>query len=64
MSSAKVSRDFQTAALAFQRVQRLSAEKQRQYVDRAKANLSELENSTGGDGVPLSVSMSFYVARK
>jgi len=53
MEQAKVSRDFQAAALTFQRAQRRSAEKQRQYVDRAKASLAEAESSELTPGPPL-----------
>jgi len=45
MEQAKVSRDFQTAVAAFQKAQRHSAEKQRQYVERAKASLSDAAES-------------------
>ena len=45
MEQAKVSRDFQTAVAAFQKAQRHSAEKQRQYVERAKASLSDATES-------------------
>ena len=45
MEQAKVSRDFQTAVAAFQKAQRHSAEKQRQYVERAKASLPDAAES-------------------
>ncbi|GAA99173.1 uncharacterized protein L969DRAFT_378868 [Mixia osmundae IAM 14324] len=41
LEQAKISRDFQSAMLSFQRIQRASAEKQRQFVDRARAVASE-----------------------
>jgi hypothetical protein len=39
IEQAKISRDFQTAIMSFQRISKLSAERQKQFVKRQKENL-------------------------
>ncbi|KAH8549462.1 t-SNARE [Umbelopsis sp. PMI_123] len=43
----KLSKDFQKVISEFQRAQRLSASKQREYVDKAKATTAMLQSQTG-----------------
>jgi hypothetical protein len=41
LQQAKLARDLQKSVLAFQNVQKRSAERQRHFVDRAKAELTD-----------------------
>jgi hypothetical protein len=43
----KLSKDFQKVISEFQRAQRLSASKQREYVDKAKATTAMLQSQSG-----------------
>lgn len=43
----KLSKDFQKVIGEFQRAQRLSASKQREYVDKAKATTAMLQSQSG-----------------
>jgi syntaxin 7 len=48
---ARISRDFQTAILSYQNAAKLSAEKQRRYVDQAKAALDQGGDSQAREGL-------------
>lgn len=48
MKQAKISRDFQSAILGYQAAAKSSAEKQRQYVERAKAAIDQGDASSAG----------------
>jgi len=48
MKQAKISRDFQSAILSYQGAAKSSAEKQRQYVERAKAAIDQGDSSGAG----------------
>ena len=53
MEQTKISRDFQTAILAFQRIQKQSVERQRHSVDRAKAVITDQEDGgSSSSGTP------------